>query len=104
MKLELTMNGIMGFTSLLKEPNILDEEKNHYIDVIERSGFRLLNIINDLIDISKIESGLMSIQQYEVDLNKQLKYLFDFFSTEAETKGLVLQLNEFPSEYYYFNR
>jgi PAS domain S-box-containing protein len=82
------MNGILGFSSLLKEPKLSGEEKHEYIEIIERSGERMLNIINDIIDISKIESGTMEVQMKEVNINNQLNYIYTFFKPEAETKGL----------------
>jgi len=92
------MNGILGFTSLLKENNSTPEEQLEFIDIIEKSGFRLLGIINDLIDISKIETGLMDIKKSEFSLNKQLMYLHSFFLPEAEIKGLDLQMPQLPSD------
>lgn len=50
------MNGILGFSGLLKEANLSGDEQKGYIGLIEKSGARMLNIINDIIDISKIES------------------------------------------------
>ena len=47
------MNGILGFTELLKVPSLSGENQHKYINVIHKSGARLLNIINDIIDISK---------------------------------------------------
>ena len=55
------MNGILGFADLLKQPELTGEELHHFIGIIEKSGERMLNIINDLINISKIESGQMDI-------------------------------------------
>lgn len=69
------MNGIMGFAQLLKEPNLTGDEQKEYISIIEKSGERMLNIINDIIDISKIESGLMRVDMRESDINKQTKYI-----------------------------
>ncbi|HJX71243.1 MAG TPA: histidine kinase dimerization/phospho-acceptor domain-containing protein, partial [Bacteroidales bacterium] len=51
------MNGIIGFTDLLKEPKLSGEEQKTYIDVIQQSGYRMLNIIDELIDIARIEAG-----------------------------------------------
>ena len=51
------MNGILGFAELLKEPDLTGEQQQEYIKIIEKSGARMLNIINDIVDISKIESG-----------------------------------------------
>ena len=55
------MNGILGFASLLKEPGLSGNEQIEYIQIIEKSGARMLNIINDIIDISKIEAGLVEL-------------------------------------------
>jgi len=96
------MNGILGFTSLLKEPDCTLTEQLEFISVIERSGFRLLGIINDLIDISKIESGLMDISKTKISVNEQLKYMFAFFQPEVESKKITLQLNELPTDQIIF--
>jgi PAS domain S-box-containing protein len=84
------MNGILGFAELLKEPGLTGEEKVEYIDIIERSGRRMLNIINDIISISKLESGLMQLSIKETNVIDQLKYISTFFKPEAENKGLEL--------------
>jgi signal transduction histidine kinase/ActR/RegA family two-component response regulator len=82
------MNGILGFAELLKEPNLSGVEQREYINIIEKSGERMLNIINDIIDISKIESGLMKVDIKESDINKQIDYIYTFFKKEVEAKGL----------------
>lgn len=84
------MNGIIGFAELLKDPNLSMEEMESFLEIIEKSGERMLNIINDLINISKIESGQMEINLSETNINKQLGFLFNFFQTEALQKGLEL--------------
>jgi len=88
------MNGILGFTSLLKQAKGSIEEQREYINIIEKSGFRLLNIINDIIDISKIESGQMKLKIEPTNIDEQLKYLYDFFKPEAERKGLAFLLKK----------
>lgn len=84
------MNGILGFISLLKEPGINSKKQNNYIEIIEKSGARMLNTINDLMDISKIESGQMDVKVERVCLNEQIKELYTFFKPEAKGKGLKL--------------
>lgn len=84
------MNGILGFSQLLKEPNLEGDEQLKFINIIENSGKRMLNIINDLIDISKIEAGQAEIKISEVEVNKQTEYLYTFFKPEAEKAGLQL--------------
>ena len=84
------MNGILGFTELLKEPDLSADQRDYFMDIIEKSGQRLLNIINDIIDISKIESGLMKVKNSEINVNEYLDQIFTFFIPEAETKNIKL--------------
>jgi len=86
------MNGILGFSDLLKEPNLSGEEQKKYIEIIEKSGARMLNIINDIIDISKIESGQIKLSMSETNVNDKLEYIYTFFKPEAEKKGLKFSL------------
>lgn len=87
------MNGILGFTSLLKEEDLTRDEQTEYVGIIEKSGARLLNIINDIIDISKIEAGQIKVFITKTNINEQLSYISDFFKLEAETKGIKLFAN-----------
>ena len=82
------MNGILGFAGLLKEPNLTGEEQQKYIRIIEKSGDRMLNIISEIVDISKIESGQMDISISKTNLNEQIEYIYAFFRLEAEKKGI----------------
>ena len=84
------MNGILGFTELLKEPQLTGEEQDSYIKIIEKSGARMLNTINDIIDISKIEAGQVEVIKSVVSVNKLLKEQYDYFNSEAQSKGLNL--------------
>ena len=84
------MNGILGFSELLKSPGLRSDKMLEYIGIIEISGARMLNIINDIVDISKIESGLMKLDLKESNINEQLAFLYTFFKPEAFSKGLNL--------------
>jgi signal transduction histidine kinase len=64
------MNAIMGFSSLLGYPGLNEGEKSQYINIIKDSGDRLLQIINDIIDISKLEAGQLSMSSSECDINE----------------------------------
>jgi hypothetical protein len=92
------MNGILGFMGLLQEPNLTGDERDEYIKIVKISGDRLLSTINDIIDISKIESGQSIVSISETDVNKILHQLFRFFKPEAEEKGLGFQINELLPE------
>lgn len=92
------MNGILGFSELLKEPNLSGDEQKNYIGMIEKSGHRMLNIINDIIDISKIEAGLMKMDIKESNINEQIEYVYTFFKPEIEAKGMKLSFkNALPA-------
>ncbi len=93
------MNGILGFTNLLQRPNLTGEEQQKYIEIIQKSGDRMLSTVNDIIDISRIESGLIELSVSEVNINGHLKDLHSFFSHEAARKGIQLILkNEVPGQ------
>lgn len=93
------MNGILGFADLLKEPELSGERQQTYISLIEKSGTRLLGIINDLIDISKIESGQMEIKLGPMNINELIWNQIQFFLPEATRKGLTLELvREIPAD------
>lgn len=87
------MNGILGFTELLKAPNLAGKEQQEYITIIEKSGVRMLNIINDIISISKVESGQIEVSLSETNINEQIDYLYHFFKPEATQKGIKLYTN-----------
>jgi signal transduction histidine kinase/CheY-like chemotaxis protein len=83
------MNGILGFTQLLREP--LDIEKQEeFLRVIESSGLRMLNIINNIIDISKIESGQTKVSITPFNINEEINSLCTFFAPEANEKNIEL--------------
>ena len=85
------MNGILGFSELLKEPRLSGEKQTVYIDLIQQSGQRMLNLINDLIDISRIEAGEAILQISETQVNKLIEDLHVFFKPAADKKGLRLR-------------
>jgi len=89
------MNGILGFAGLLKEPEVSGEQQQEYIDIIEKSGVRMLNIINDIIEISKIESGQMKVSVSEINVNSLMAFIHSFFKSETEQKGIQLVFKEF---------
>jgi len=84
------MNGILGFANLLNNPDLSSENQKEYLRLIEKSGERMLNIINDLIHISEIESGQINIVHSKSNINEQIHYLCDFFKPEAHQKNLTL--------------
>jgi len=96
------MNGILGFTELLKDISLDKDVQQEYIKIIEKSGKRMLNIINDIINISKVESGQIEITSSETNVNEQIEYLYTFFKPEAAHKNLSLLLTkELDSKHNY---
>ncbi len=87
------MNGILGFASLLKLPDLNRDQQIDYVSIIEKSGQRMLTIINDLMDISKIESGQMEVSNDYTNVNEQIKQLFAFFKPETEKVNLGLEFS-----------
>lgn len=93
------MNGILGFADLLKNPQLSREEQDMYVDIIENSGKRMLNIINDIVDISRIEAGVVEVELAESNINEQLEYIHRFFKPEAGAKGIQLVIaGKLPAE------
>jgi PAS domain S-box-containing protein len=84
------MNGILGFAELLKEPNLSGGRMQSYIAMIEKSGARMLNIINDILDLAKIESGQVEVVESRANINEMVQYICDFFRPEANVKGIHL--------------
>ena len=84
------MNGILGFSELLSEPLLSGKEKEKYIELIHESGKRMLTIINDIIDISKIEAGEMGLHPVETTVNEVLENIYEFFAPQAKEKGLSI--------------
>jgi PAS domain S-box-containing protein len=84
------MNGILGFTELLKKPHLSGIEQQEYIHIIEKSGARMLNIINDIVNIAKVEAGQMEISVAAIDINEVLDEVTSFFKREADIKKLKI--------------
>lgn len=92
------MNGILGFTELLKEPKLTGKEQQEYIKVIEKSSSRMLNIINDIVSISRIESGQMNLSYKETSIKDQIEIIYNFFKLEAKQKNIDVKINNTLSE------
>jgi hypothetical protein len=92
------MNGILGFAELLKMPDITQQMRDRYIHIIEQSGIRMMNIINDIVDLSKIEAGQENISLQETNINQVLKDLLVFFLPEARSKGINLSVTNSLSD------
>lgn len=88
------MNGILGFLSLLKEPDITGEERLEFMELIEKSSVRMINTIKDLMDISMIESNQVKVNIKPVNIDRLLEDIYLIYQSEAEEKGLQLILSK----------
>ncbi|NTW11451.1 MAG: PAS domain S-box protein [Chlorobiaceae bacterium] len=82
------MNGIIGLTDLLLEPHLSEEEHRQYVELIQQSGQRMVKLINDIIDFSRIEAGETAPRITRSHVNDLLRELHAFFKPEAERKKL----------------
>ena len=87
------MNGILGFANLLLSTDLSSENSTKYIDLINKSGLRLLNTINDIIAVSKIDSYQISINIEKVNLSEQMDEIYSFFEVQCREKGISLKMN-----------
>lgn len=85
------MNSILGFSELLDD-NIEDKKLKSFVKTIRSSGQTLLYLINDILDLSKIESGKLEIINSKVNIQSVLEETLDIFKLQVEQKGLVLSL------------
>lgn len=84
------MNGILGFTQLLLRARYDQQKQQEYLQLIYNNSKHLLHLINDIIDISKIEAGELDIQNYAVDLPKLIDNVYQFFSSEHQKKKKIV--------------
>lgn len=77
------MNGILGFTQLLRQASD-PKEINDFLNIIDDNGQHLLSLINDIIDLSKIEVGMISLNKQEFSLNHLFSEIFDIFKKEEK--------------------
>ncbi|WP_013321475.1 PAS domain S-box protein [Gloeothece verrucosa] len=89
-ELRTPLNAILGFTQVLARNSALKEEEKTNLEIISRSGEHLLDLINDILEMSKIEAGRTTFNQSSFDLYRLLDSLEDMLRLRAEAKGLQL--------------
>jgi PAS domain S-box-containing protein len=83
------MNGILGMTELLLQTE-LSGKQHHFADIVHRSGTTLLRLINDVLDLSKVEAGKIELEHIRFDLIKIVREVTDLFVEQAQGKGVKL--------------
>ncbi|WRH66396.1 MAG: ATP-binding protein [Planktothrix sp. GU0601_MAG3] len=89
-ELRTPLNAILGFAGMLNNHHSLDSEQKKYTQIISRSGEHLLSLINDVLDMAKIESGHISLNFSSFNLYHLLELIRQMLNLKAESKGLNL--------------
>jgi len=91
-ELRTPLNAVLGFSEFLASDSDLSEKQLRYINIVNRSGQHLLSMINDVLDISKIEAGMISVDLESINIRELCNDVFSILSAKAETEGLRLKL------------
>ena len=95
-ELRTPLNGILGYAQILKRDPVVTEHQQDGLNVIEQSGNHLLTLINDVLDLAKVESGTVELYETDFSLPNLLKSVSALVRIRAERKGLEFRL-EMPS-------
>ncbi|HEX5394220.1 MAG TPA: PAS domain S-box protein [Rhodocyclaceae bacterium] len=98
-ELRTPLNAILGFSGLLRRDSEMTERQRKNLDIINRSGEHLLTLINDVLEITKIEAGRLQLEITAFDLGSLVRDVVDMMQVRAQEKGLSLMLDqssEFP--------
>lgn len=86
------LNAILGFTELLRDPELNESDKKHYLDVIKRTGNNLATIINDILDLSKVEAEQMEVETEVFSLSQMMQDLQLLAGMRAQEKGIEFKI------------
>ncbi|MEG4811068.1 response regulator [Microcoleus sp. F8-D3] len=92
-ELRTPLNAILGFTQVMSRDSLLSHEHLENLRIINRSGQHLLELINDVLDLSKIEAGIIALDERSFDLYQLLDTLEEMFQIKAETKKIQLRFS-----------
>lgn len=95
-ELRTPLNAILGFSQVMARDTSLKNSQQEHLTIINRSGKHLLNLINNILDLSKIESGRIVVQEDHLDLDDLLSGIEKMFQLQAEARGLQLTLEIHP--------
>lgn len=98
-ELRTPLNAILGFSNMMQQDSGLNDNQRETLNIINRSGEHLLKLINDVLEIAKIEAGKVQLQIATFDLHAMVREVIDMMRLRAQQKGLQLELDqssEFP--------
>ena len=89
------LNSIIGMAELLMDSHLSDEQQE-YVQILKRGGETLLGLINDILDLSKVESGCLELEETEIQLTELIERTIEFIAIRAHQKGLEIISNIHP--------
>ncbi|TRW95265.1 PAS domain S-box protein [Candidatus Methylobacter oryzae] len=93
-ELRTPLNAILGFSNLMRKDMLLPENHRQNLDIINRSGEHLLALINDVLEMAKIEAGRVQLENIPLDLGGMVRDVTDMMQVRAEEKGLRMQVDQ----------
>lgn len=93
------MNGVLGFVELLSDPSFTNKEKEEFVDIIKERSYHLLEIINDIIDISKIETGQIQINHEQVSVSELLNEIHKSHNLKKSEVELIVKTKPEDADY-----
>ena len=96
-ELRTPLNAIIGFSGLMQQNSIVNAQQKEYLKIINRSGKSLLNLVNDVLEMAKIEAGETTLNSTTFDFHNLLQNLWTTFQPQAQAKNLSLQF-DLPSD------
>lgn len=95
-ELRTPLNAIIGFSSIMRNNTQLEKKQRDQLDIINRSGEHLLNLINNVLEITKIEAGRAQLNESQLDFGLMVREITDKFNVQAQKKGLEFRIDSSP--------
>ncbi|WP_323252026.1 GAF domain-containing hybrid sensor histidine kinase/response regulator [Spirulina sp. CCNP1310] len=96
-ELRTPLNSILGFTQLLDADPTLSRTQKHYLEIVNQSGEHLLTLINDILELSKIEAGRVTLDNHDFDFYQLIQGLESLFHLRAKEQGIELRVSIDPA-------
>ena len=87
------LNAIIGYTNLMKQGKISDEDRDKYLDSIESSGKQLQELIDDVLEMSRIESGKLKLDEEPDDIVSMMEDLHNLFAVQMQEKNMTFDVD-----------